>query len=123
MPPGSESTPARSALRAEHRCFRSPPVLSGLERHHRLPPPMRLHSRRGARGGSRIVDAVCCTVAGLMTRKVLDTDEAFVSNLASGGPFTLGIEVDANPDGPRSEELPTSSWESGTPIRRSRRSA
>ena len=46
-----------------------------------------------------MVDAVCCTVAGLMTRKVLDTDEAFVSNLASGGPFTLRIEVDANPDG------------------------
>ena len=35
-------------------------------------------------------------------RKALESDqarEAFWSNLASGGPFTVRIEVDANPDG------------------------
>ncbi|MGB0091502.1 MAG: hypothetical protein WBP81_03060 [Solirubrobacteraceae bacterium] len=35
-------------------------------------------------------------------RKSLESDqarEAFGSNLASGGPFTVRIEVDANPDG------------------------
>jgi hypothetical protein len=41
-------------------------------------PQCDLRSGRAAGGSSRIVDAVCGTVAGMATRQVLDSDEAFV---------------------------------------------